>query len=172
MKTHGLRIIVLALVLALGITGSTAWGGEFAGKVKESMAMLKDKLNANGAPKLEGMGTVAGKPVPVMFFGSKQINGKYDVVDEVKKSMGGTATVFVKSGDEFVRVSTNVMKDAESRAVGTPLARNAAYEAIKKGEAFYGVVDILGKSYETGYEPIKTAQGEVIGIYYVGYMVK
>lgn len=40
---------------------------------------------------------------------------------------------------------------------------------INKGEAFYGEVDILGKPYVTGYDPIKDASGKVIGIWYVGY---
>jgi Single cache domain 3 len=31
-------------------------------------------------------------------------------------------------------------------------------------------VDILGKPYITGYDPIHDASGAVIGIYYVGYM--
>lgn len=33
----------------------------------------------------------------------------------------------------------------------------------------YGVVDILGKQYDTGYEPIKNPSGEIIGVYYFGY---
>src|SRR5215204_4038773 len=33
----------------------------------------------------------------------------------------------------------------------------------------HGEVDILGKPYVTGYEPIKDASGKVIGIWYVGY---
>ena len=40
---------------------------------------------------------------------------------------------------------------------------------VNKGEAFYGEVDILGKPYVTGYDPIKDASGKVIGIWYVGY---
>jgi hypothetical protein len=44
-----------------------------------------------------------------------------------------------------------------------------AIAAIRKGEVFYGVVDILGSQYDTGYEPIKSAAGEIIGVYYVGY---
>ena len=47
-----------------------------------------------------------------------------------------------------------------------------AYAAIQKGEAFYGIVDILGKFYDTGYEPITNAAGETVGIYYVGYSVE
>jgi hypothetical protein len=41
---------------------------------------------------------------------------------------------------------------------------------IQKGEAYYGDATILGKPYVTGYEPIKDASGNVIGIYYVGYL--
>lgn len=39
----------------------------------------------------------------------------------------------------------------------------------KKNEAFYGDVDILGKTYRAGYEPIRDTAKNIIGIYYVGY---
>ena len=41
-----------------------------------------------------------------------------------------------------------------------------------QGNAFYGMVDILGKIYDTGYEPIKGDGGAIIGVYYVGYMME
>ena len=41
---------------------------------------------------------------------------------------------------------------------------------IKKGDAYYGDATILGKAYVTGYEPIRDAAGNVIGIYYAGYL--
>jgi hypothetical protein len=47
-----------------------------------------------------------------------------------------------------------------------------AYAAVSKGEAFYGIVDILGKKYDAGYEPVKNAAGETIGVYYVGFAVE
>jgi hypothetical protein len=81
-----------------------------------------------------------------------------------------TATLFVKSGDEFIRASTNVKKDDGSRAIGTTLdLRAAAGMAIAQGKAYYGPVAILGKSYITGYEPMKDGSGNIIGVYYVGY---
>jgi hypothetical protein len=44
--------------------------------------------------------------------GSTKINNNFDIVDAVSKEdpQGMTATFFVKSGDEFVRVSTSVPK--------------------------------------------------------------
>jgi hypothetical protein len=77
----------------------------------------------------------------------------------------------VKAGDEYVRVATNVKKADGSRATGTILdPKGSVIAMINKGDAYYGEANILGKQYVTGYEPIKDASGNVIGIYYVGYM--
>ena len=99
------------------------------------------------------------------------MNNNFVLVDEVQKEVGGTATIFVKSGDEFVRVATNVKKDDGSRAIGTILdPKGKAIAAIAKGESYFGEADILGKPYVTGYEPIRDASSKVIGVYYVGYL--
>ncbi|HTV38718.1 MAG TPA: Cache 3/Cache 2 fusion domain-containing protein [Xanthobacteraceae bacterium] len=140
-------------------------------KVHQSMDFLKAAAAKLGAPKLEATDVVAGKTVPAIYFGSTKINNNFDLVDAVVKQMGGTATIFVKSGDDYVRVSTNVKKDDGSRAIGTILdPKGKAIVSINKNEAFFGDVDILGKPYVTGYDPIHDAAGAVIGIYYVGYM--
>jgi len=80
---------------------------------------------------------------------------------------------FVKDGNDFVRVATNVKKDDGSRAIGTILdPTGPAIAMIKKGEPFYGEALILGKPYMTGYEPIRDGSNKVIGIYYVGYSLQ
>ncbi|MBI3705606.1 MAG: Cache 3/Cache 2 fusion domain-containing protein [Rhizobiales bacterium] len=138
-------------------------------KVAKSMADLKAATAKLGAPKLEGKEAVSGKDASALYFGTSKINNNFDVVDAVVKANGGTATLFAKTGDEYVRVSTNVPKD-NGRATGTILdPKGKAIIEINAGKAFYGEVDILGKPYVTGYEPIKNAAGAVIGIYYVGY---
>lgn len=140
-------------------------------KVTAAMELLKSKANELGPPKIEGTDAVAGKEVPAIYFGSTKMNNNFTLVDEVVKEAGGTATIFVKSGEEYVRVATNVKKDDGARAIGTILdPKGKAIELIKKGEAFYGEVDILGKPYVTGYDPIRDADKHVIGIYYVGYL--
>jgi len=48
--------------------------------------------------------------------------------------------------------------------------KGKAIAAIAKGESYFGEADILGKPYVTGYEPIRDASSNVIGIYYVGYL--
>ena len=144
--------------------------GQDMDKVHKSMDLLKAEAAKLGAAKIDGTDTVAGKTVPAIYFGSTKIDNNFDLVDDVVKQMGGTATIFVKSGDDYVRVSTNVKKDDGSRAIGTVLdPKGKAIVSINKNEAFFGDVDILGKPYITGYDPIHDGSGAVIGIYYVGY---
>ena len=139
--------------------------------VQAAMQLLKSKAATLGAPNVKGEEAVAGKIVPAIHFGTTKINNNFVLVDEVQKEAGGTATIFVKSGDEFVRVATNVKKDDGSRAIGTILdPKGKAIAAIAKGESYFGEADILGKPYVTGYEPIRDASSNVIGIYYVGYL--
>jgi len=100
-----------------------------------------------------------------LYVGDHKLNNWDEPVDEVKRLVGGTATIF--RGD--MRVATNVMKPEGGRAVGTPLARNAAYETVlDKGQTYRGKADILGKPFFTAYDPIKDASGKTIGILFVG----
>ena len=142
-------------------------------RVTKSMGSLKAMAAKSGAPKLEGKEAVGGKDAPALYFGSTKINNNFGVVDAISKEdgQGMTATFFVKSGDEYVRVSTSVPKpDGSGRAIGTILdPAGKAIAEIKQGKPFYGEVTILGSPYITGYEPMKDAGGNVIGIYYVGY---
>jgi hypothetical protein len=148
----------------------------FAGPAEEvqaAMQLLKSKAATLGAPGVKGEEPVAGKTVPSLLFGATKMNNNFVLVDDVQKEAGGTATIFVKSGDEFVRVATNVKKDDGSRAIGTILdPKGKAIAAIVKGESYFGEAEILGKPYVTGYEPIRDASDNVIGIYYVGYLKK
>ncbi len=140
-------------------------------RVQKSMELLKSMTGKLGGPKVEGKEAVGGKDAPALYFGTTKMNNNFTVVDAIGKEdgKGMTATLFVKAGDEYIRVATSVPKpDGSGRAIGTVLA-GPALEAIKQGKAFYGDVPILGVPYTTGYEPIKDGSGKTIGVYYVGY---
>ncbi len=136
---------------------------------KATIAALDERLAKIGAPRVDGTAKLGDKEVPALFFGPRRINGNYDVVDEIKKQSGATATIFVKDGEEFTRVSTNVLTPEGKRGVGTQLARAKAYEAVKAGKSFCGDVDVLGTAYHACYNPLKDAAGAVVGVTYVGY---
>jgi len=162
-KRFGGKLRALAFVALVMTAFAPYASAQDDAKVKEAMATLKSSTAALGAPKLDGEN---------LFFGATKINDNFDVVDAVKAKHSGTATLFVKKGASFVRVSTNVIKEGK-RAVGTQLDPSGpAYAAVKDGKSFYGIVDILGKMYTTGYEPIKAEGGDVIGVYYVGYAME
>jgi hypothetical protein len=159
---------IFAFAAVATVIGLAA-GPAAANNTKDTIAALDARLAKIGAPKIEGTDSVAGKDVPAIFFGSRKINNNYDVVDEIKKSTGATATVFVKQGDDFVRVSTNVLTPEGKRGVGTTLARAKAYESVKGGQQFCGQVDVLGTPFDACYNPIKDASGAVIGVTYIGF---
>jgi pimeloyl-ACP methyl ester carboxylesterase len=155
-----------------GIQPEGAVGAHDMQKVKAALARLKSECDILGLAKIDGTDTLDGNAVPTLFFGATKMNNNFTFVDEVVKEVGGTASVFVKSGADYVRVATNVMKDDGSRAIGTILdPKGKVIELINKNEAFYGEATILGKPYLTGYEPMHDGLNNVIGIYYFGYLV-
>jgi Cache 3/Cache 2 fusion domain len=175
MVTTSLRVGILAAgcFIATFVLMPSIGNAQADPRVANSMASLKAMAAKLGAPKVEGKEAVGGKDAPTLYFGSTKINNNFDVVDAVSKEdgKGMTATFFVKNGDEYVRVSTSVPKpDGSGRAIGTILDPSGkAIAEIKQGKPFYGEVTILGVPYITGYEPMKDASGNVVGIYYVGY---
>ncbi len=155
--------ILAAAALFAGVSSAHAYDP------KATIADLDARLAKIGAPKLNGTEKAGEKEVPGLYFGERKINNNYDVVDAVRKAHNATATVFVKSGDEFVRVSTNVLTPEGKRGVGTQLARNAAYEAVSKGQQFCGPIDVLGTAFDACYNPIKDGSGKIIGASYIGH---
>ena len=141
-------------------------------RVKSSINLLKSFSLKQGAPSIKGSSITNNVSLPGLYFGSTAVNNNYAVVDNVKELLGGTSTYFVKDGNDFIRISTNVIDKTGNRAVGTSLdPKGKALQAILSGTSFYGVVDILGSPYITAYEPIKSGN-EIIGIWYCGYKLE
>ena len=131
---------------------------------------LKETASAHGKPRLGEQVKVGTFDVSNLYLGDHSVYQNYEMVDKVKQMAGGTATLFVRSGERFVRISTNVQKSDGKRAVGTELSQGGkAIKQIQKRESYYGVVDILGKQYYTAYEPMIGDTGDVVGIWYTGY---
>ncbi|TPV56120.1 methyl-accepting chemotaxis protein [Aestuariibacter sp. GS-14] len=138
-------------------------------RVKSSMTLLKQRGLEIGTPSQGDFVMVKETSAQQLLLGNTPQANNFALVDDLTAVMGGTATLFSKTGEDFIRVSTNVIKDGQ-RAIGTKLApQGKAMANIRKGIAYYGAVDILGSPYLTGYEPMTNSSGQVIGIWYVGY---
>lgn len=138
--------------------------------VHSGLGALRDQALAWGPAQHLKKVKLGERQVPELVFGSQTVYQNYTIVDRVKEIAGGTATLFVKSGDEYVRISTNVTKKDGKRAVGTILNPNGkAIKAINQGKPYYGLVYILGNPYFTGYEPMQDGSGNTLGIWYTGY---
>jgi hypothetical protein len=157
---------------ALAVTSALMFGALTAAHASDPKATIADldaRLAQIGGARIDGTDALGDKTVPALYFGERKINRNYDVVDAVRKAHGATATVFVKDGDEFVRVSTNVLTPEGKRGIGTVLARNKAYDAVSKGEQYCGPIDVLGTAFDACYNPIRDAGNKIIGASYVGH---
>jgi signal transduction histidine kinase len=138
--------------------------------VTSSMNVLQMLAAQQGSPRVSGRDP-QGRPA--LFFGDTCVSTSNALVDRVSEIMGGTATFFVRDGDDFVRVSTNVLEADGNRALGTRLDPGGkAIAALRGGQPYSGIADILGKPYVTRYEPLKDSAGTVIGACYVGYALE
>ncbi|WVM88637.1 Cache 3/Cache 2 fusion domain-containing protein [Halopseudomonas pachastrellae] len=102
------------------------------------MALLMEPGMALGEPRLGPTVAAGNERAPKLLLGeTAQANG-FALVDGLTKVMGGTATLFSRQGDDYVRISTNVMRDGQ-RAIGTKLdPAGNAIKAIQAGQAFDG----------------------------------
>lgn len=77
----------------------------------------------------------------------------------------GTVTLF--QGD--VRISTNVLNDDGSRAVGT-MVSSLVGDRIRQGLSYRDRAFVVNDWYITAYDPIRDPDGRVIGMLYVGVL--
>ncbi|MHC8329693.1 methyl-accepting chemotaxis protein [Pseudomonas sp. LB1P83] len=113
---------------------------------------------------------VAGTQTPGLHLGSEVLNNNFKEVDEFKQMTAGVATVFVRSGEDFVRVSTSLTKQDGNRAIGTLLDHaNPAYARLMAGQSYVGRALLFDRSYMTQYTPVRDSGGKVIAVLFVGF---
>ncbi len=114
--------------------------------------------------------TVAGVQTPGLSLGSEVLNNNFKEVDDFKTMTAGVATVFVRSGDDFIRVSTSLTKQDGTRAIGTVLDRaGPAYGPVVSGQSYIGRALLFGRYYMSQYTPVRDSSGKIIAVLYVGF---
>ncbi|MCX9012158.1 MAG: methyl-accepting chemotaxis protein [Candidatus Methanoperedens sp.] len=188
------KIIALALILStipvaiIGIYAynevKTALYTEIQGKLEEQVRLENDYINVTltlAQDKVDSDLGVArnqfyekGTPRVAdgkMVLGDNYVvNGNFEIVDTIKSMVGGTATVFQVTGSEAIRISTNVIQNDSTRAVGTKVSQPVYDAVVTRGETYYGRAWVVNAWYLTAYEPIKDRSGKIIGILYVGVL--
>jgi methyl-accepting chemotaxis protein-2 (aspartate sensor receptor) len=147
---------------------------ELFNKAMSSQAVSYGRIFASAFEGEFGIDTqhsvkVGDKDVPTLTIGGKALNLDFTLPDRFTRETAGNATIFVASGDDFVRVSTSVKKENGERAVGTVLDHaSPAYAAMRAGKPYVGLVTLFGKQFMTDYEPVRDPSGRVVGVLYVG----
>ncbi|WET10550.1 MULTISPECIES: methyl-accepting chemotaxis protein [unclassified Pseudomonas] len=146
----------------------------FHGTLRESTQRLsglfEKRFSAGLSVQADQPIAVAGVQTPSLYLGKVLLNNNFDGVDEFKQMSGGVATVFVRSGDDFIRISTSLTKQDGSRAIGTVLDRQGpAYSRVVGGQTYIGRAVLFDRSYMTQYSPVRDASGKVIAVLFIGF---
>ncbi|MBC3197224.1 methyl-accepting chemotaxis protein [Pseudomonas poae] len=132
--------------------------------------LFEKRFSSGLSVRADQMIAVAGMQTPSLLLGSDVLNNNFTEVDEFKQMSGGVATVFVRSGDDFIRVSTSLTKQDGSRAIGTVLDRQGpAYQRVLNGQVYIGRAMLFDRSYMTQYSPVRDSSGKVIAVLFIGF---
>ena len=146
----------------------------FHSTLQERTALLSDvffRLMADGEITLDESTSsqVGSYTVPNLVSKGEVINNNFELPDRFTDVTGSTATVFLRHGNDFLRVSTSLKKQDGSRAMGTMLgASHPGHAPLMRGEDYVGTAELFGRKYLARYVPFKDTRGRVIGAIYVG----
>nr|WP_025130847.1 methyl-accepting chemotaxis protein [Pseudomonas sp. PH1b] len=146
----------------------------FHGSLRESTQRLsglfENRFSSGLSLHPEQPVTVAGVQTPGLHLGDVVLNNNFAEVDQFKQMTAGVATLFVRSGDDFVRVSTSLSKQDGSRAIGTLLDHaHPAYQKLMAGQGYVGRALLFERFYMTQYTPVLDRSGKVIAVLFVGF---
>ncbi len=132
--------------------------------------LFEKRFSAGLSVRADQPVAVAGVQTPSLYLGSDLLNNNFDEVDEFKQMSGGVATVFVRSGEDFIRISTSLTKQDGNRAIGTVLDRQGpAYQRVLSGQTYIGRAVLFDRSYMTQYSPVRDSSGQVIAVLFIGF---
>jgi two-component system NtrC family sensor kinase len=104
------------------------------------------------------------------------LNRNFDLVDQVQNTVFrgeqyagkplGTATLFMND----VRISTNVLQEDGSRAIGTRASAAVYDHVLRQGLPWLGEAWVVNDWYVSAYAPIYDVGGRPVGMMYVGVL--
>jgi methyl-accepting chemotaxis protein len=144
---------------------NTSLGEEVESYTKLFTTFLPQPLNSDPSQTR----TINGQNVPLLKGGETELHENNAFSDDFLNRTGAISTLFVRSGNDFIRVATSLRKENGERAIGTVLDNTSpAFNAVTTGDVYRGLALLFGKRYITQYQPVKDASGQVIAIVFVG----
>ena len=134
---------------------SSAMNGKMLVAVEKGTA-VRLSIRA-GVPIYNGAGTLIG----VASSGFRLDENTF--VDDIKRQMKTECTIFL--GNE--RISTTIVNDRGGRAIGSKGDESISSQVLA-GVGYTGKTEIFGRKALTMYSPLKTDDGEVLGMLFVG----
>ncbi|MEE9513425.1 MAG: cache domain-containing protein [Anaerolineales bacterium] len=111
-----------------------------------------------------------------VLLGGVLLTRNYEIVDTIKGTVYedltykgkdiGTAAII----QDDVRISTNILNEDGSRAIGTRVSEEVYNRVVIDGEPWIGRDYVVNDWYIAAYEPIRDIYNKVIGILYVGVL--
>lgn len=163
-------IIIFSAILLLGITSAIFISIKIkADSVKNLKAINAQIINlieaydrnlTDSAVKFETLliSRNSGNPMAI----------SQEEIDRFTDNSGVAATIFTRTGDDFLRIKTSLKKEDGSRALGTLLDRNhPAYARLIAGENYAGKARLFGRDYMTCYKPVKSGT-RTTGVIFTG----
>lgn len=163
---------VIAAVAAVSVAAFLVISSAFDSQVRADIEARISGLARNTAEEIPGtsLRSDGHRLTGFTLSALPELDG-HAIVDRSSSFGGGVATLFSYEADSgaFVRQSTTVKREDGARAVGTSLAPDhPAQPFLRRGEAFYGVATLFGRTFMTGYFPTTDTSGRVTGILFVG----
>ncbi|MCK7576450.1 MAG: methyl-accepting chemotaxis protein [Chromatiales bacterium] len=163
----GILLIGAALVLIAYLTASS-----MARSLVDQTLLAKadGDLNAArlyierefGALRLQDDGTLVDSK-------ARPVEGRSEMPDAISRDLGLVFSIFVRDGNDFVRIATSVRGADGQRQVGSRLGPTSASHApLMRSERYVGESEVLGEPHLTAYEPLRDATGTVIGVFGLG----
>lgn len=111
-----------------------------------------------------------------LLDGGVLLNGNFDFVDAIRDLVYGpgslpagsigTVTVFL----DDVRITTNVPRQADERALGTRVSDAVRAQVLDRGEKWVDRAFVVNDWYVSAYEPILDVNGDRVGMLYAGFL--
>lgn len=142
-----------------------------------SRSVVPEKLCESDEER--GLLLFATQPLPgdageSLLVAGRLLNCANGIVDEIQRVLFedqlyqgrpvGTATIF----QGRLRIATTVLDDQGDRARGTLVSDEVAAQVLGRGEAWTGRAWVVNDWYLSRYEPIRAADGSVLGMLYIG----